>query len=112
MDTLINLTFKDADDAHRAHLATESYAQHEALGEFYASVREATDAFVEAAIALDLPPPATNTDLLTQLEESYVALVDGRDVACQSDAALENLHDEIAAVYLKAIYKLKRFTQP
>lgn len=108
MELLIDMTFADADAAHRAHLTTESYAQHKALGEFYDAVRSATDAFVEAAIALDLPPPDTETDLLARLESSYVALVNAREESCGGDATLENLHDEIAGVYLKAIYQLKR----
>ena len=108
MHSLIDLTFADADAAHRAHLATNSYAQHNALGEFYDAVRSATDTFIEASIGLDLPPPDANADMLAQLEESYVELTDNRDEACRRNPVLENLHDEIAAVYLKAIYKLKR----
>ena len=108
MELLIDMTFADADAAHRAHLATQSYAQHQALGEFYDAVRSATDAFVEAAIALDLPAPESETDLLPRLESSYVALVNARVESSGGDATLENLHDEIAGVYLKAIYQLKR----
>ena len=48
------------------------------------------------------------TDLLGRLESSYVALVNAREESCGGDATLENLHDEIAGVYLKAIYQLKR----
>lgn len=113
MEDLVELTFGDADAAHRAHLTTQSHAQHEALGEFYDAVRSATDAFVEAAIALDIPlPEGGDANMLTRLEESYASLIDGRDQHCMRDQTLENLHDEIAAVYLKAIYKLKRFIQP
>jgi hypothetical protein len=109
MDEIIDLVFGDADEAHREHLLSESFAQHEALGEFYEDVRGALDAFVEAAIALDLPlPEDREPDMLARLEASYVQLRDGREAACGGDATLENLHDELAAVYLKAIYKLKR----
>ena len=34
--------------------------------------------------------------------------LDGRDVACQGNPTLENLHDGITHAYAKAIYKLKR----
>jgi hypothetical protein len=109
MDEIIDLVFGDADEAHREHLLTESYAQHEALGEFYDGARGALDSFVEAAIALDLPlPEDREPDMLTRLEASYVTLAEGRDAACGGDATLQNLHDELAAVYLRAIYKLKR----
>lgn len=111
MEDLVELTFGDADAAHRAHLTTQSFAQHSALGEFYEDVRSATDAFVEAGIGLDIPMPE-EPDMLVRLEESYTNLIDSRDTHCQRNPTLENLHDEIAAVYLKAIYRLKRFAQP
>lgn len=113
MDEIIDLVFADADEAHREHLLAESLSQHEALGEFYAGARVAVDAFVEAAIALDLPlPEDREPDMLKRLEGSYVQLMEGRDAACAGDATLENLHDELAAVYLATIYKLKRFKKP
>jgi len=113
MEDLVGLTFGDADAAHLAHLTTRSHGQHEALGEFYDAVRSTTDAFVEAAIALDIPPPeGADADMLLRLEESYTSLIEGRDQHCMRDPTLENLHDEIAATYLKVIYKLKRFINP
>lgn len=112
MRPVLDITFSDADEAHRAHLASDSHAQHLALGEFYEAVRSAADAFVEASIALDLPVPQANNDMLARLEESYLELTDNRDEACMHNPVLENLHDEIVGVYLKAIYALKRFVQP
>ena len=109
MDEILDLVFSDADRAHREHLLSETLSQHEALGEFYEDARDAVDAFVEAAIALDLPLPADrDADILGALEASYVSLTDARERACQGDATLENLFDEVGAVYLKAIFKLKR----
>lgn len=109
MQEIIDLVFDDADTAHVEHLLTQSYAQHEALGEFYENAREALDAFVEAAIALDLPlPEDRESNMLARLEETYVKLAENREATCGGDATLENLHDELAAVYLKAIYRLKR----
>jgi len=109
MDEIIDQVFGDADSAHRQHLLSESYAEHQALGEFYPAARAAVDAFVEAAIALDLPLPADrDADILGALEASYVSLTDARERTCQGDATLENLFDEVGAVYLKAIFKLKR----
>lgn len=111
MEDLIDLTFGDADAAHRTHLTTQSHAQHLALGDFYGDVRAATDAFVEAAIGLDLKL-SQGPDMLARLEDSYATLVEDRERQCMNNPTLENLHDEIAAVYLKAIYRLKRFVQP
>ena len=109
MEQLIDVVFADADEAHRQHLATESFAEHEALGEFYDEVRGAVDAFVESAIGLDIPAPASpDTPVLNKLEESYIALKDMRDGLCQQDTTLENLFDNITACYTKALFKLKR----
>ena len=56
INSLIDLVFTDADAAHKQHLATETLQEHEALGEFYASVREAVDSTAEAIIALGQIP--------------------------------------------------------
>lgn len=110
MDKLIDTVFKTADQAHIQHLGSESYAEHMALGEFYAGAREALDAFVEAAIGLDMPAPVkTNPPILQQLEDGYVELVEMRDEVCAGATVLENLFDNLTAAYATAIYKLKRF---
>lgn len=109
MEQLIDLVFADADDAHRQHLATESFAEHMALGEFYDGVRGAVDAFVETGTGLDLPPLASpETPVINKLEESYIALKDMRDAMCQGDTTLENLFDGITGCYATALFKLKR----
>lgn len=109
MEQIVDLIFDDADAAHRQHLATESFSEHEALAEFYGSVRSALDSFAEAAMGLDIPPIETGeTPILNKLEESYIALKDMRDGACQGDTTLENLFDGITACYTKTLFKLKR----
>lgn len=110
---ILDTVFDDADLAHREHLLAESLSVHEALGEFYAGVRVAVDAFVESAIGLDVPPPEHPTDdIIARLEASYVTLIEGRDAACQDDPTLLNLHDEVTRNYTAVLYKLKRFTKP
>lgn len=109
MEHAIEVVFDNADAAHRQHLLSEKLSEHLALGEFYVSAREKLDAFVEAAIALDMPlPPLAGTPILDQLESGYVELVEMRDSACQNNPTLLNLFDELTATYTAAIYKLKR----
>ena len=109
---VIDIVFADADAAHRAHLATQSYAQHVALGDFYEEAREKVDKLVENMIALDLPAPEPDeANMLTHLESRYVELAGGRDELCQGATVLENIFDELLQVYTRAIYKLKRFTK-
>ena len=110
MDKMIDLVFSHADQAHIQHLASESYAEHMALAEFYDAARAATDAIVEAAIGLDIPGPSKATSpILAQLEQGYVDLVEMRDEICQGATVLENLFDNLTAAYTTALYKLKSF---
>ena len=111
IDALVKQVFKDADDAHREHLLTRSYAQHVALGDFYEGAREKVDAITEAYIALgmDLPSDPAGSPL-KQLEDSYVELESMKEEICKDICTLENLYDELTAVYLSTIYKLKRLS--
>jgi hypothetical protein len=110
IERLIGQVFGDADDDHKEHLLTRSYAQHMALGDFYDGVRDALDAVVEAHIALvgpdDIADP-TGTPL-EQLEDGYVALMGMREKVCDGCPTIENLYDTLTGEYLTAIYKLKR----
>ncbi len=90
INSLIDLVFADADAAHKQHLATETLQEHEALGEFYASVREAVDTTAEVIIALGQIPDG-EPDMLARLQATYRA----RQIA-------------IGAAYLKAIWRLTR----
>lgn len=108
MDDFIFTVFSNADDAHRAHLATESFAQHEALGEFYGDVREALDSFVEAAIGLDVGVPEAPADMVAELESGMIDLASQRERLCQDNPTLLNKFDEITGVYARALFKLKR----
>lgn len=110
MNELVNQVFGDADTAHRQHLLSTSFAEHEALGEFYPAARDALDELVESMIALEVPlmdaPPNTP---LTDLEVAYINLIDMREVVCQDDTTLMTLFDNLTSIYTKAIYKLRRF---
>ena len=108
MNDLLDVVFTNADSAHRQHLASESFAEHEALGEFYTDVRSAADAFTEAAIGLDVGPPEGVADITAELESGLIDLSQMRDQVCQGDNTLLNKFDELTGVYAKALFKLKR----
>lgn len=108
MNDLLDVVFTNADSAHRQHLASESFAEHEALSEFYADVRDAADAFTEAAIGLDVAPPDGSTDIVGELEAGLIDLSQMRDQVCQGNNTLLNKFDELTGVYAKALFKLKR----
>jgi len=107
VNELLDVVFANADAAHRQHLASESFAEHEALGEFYADARVAADAFTEAAIGLDVPPP-DGDDPIAVIEGGLIELADMRERVCQDNPTLLNLFDELTAVYARALFKLKR----
>ena len=109
-DELIAQVVDDADSAHLAHLVSTSYAQHEALGEFYVEVRKRMDSLVEAPVGLDVSPPTPpDSPILPKLEAGLIELNNMRDGFCQGSPVLENLYDELCQTYVAAIYKLKRF---
>jgi len=110
VNEITDLVFGDADAAHRQHLATQSYAEHMALGSFYEDVREGMDALAEALIALGQLPKAPGAPILNQLRDSFTRLQDMRSV-CDGVWAAENLFDNVTATYLSAIYKLERLTK-
>jgi hypothetical protein len=110
VNSVVALVFADADAAHKQHLATQSYAEHVALGSFYEDVRAGVDALAEALVAMGQRPEPAPKPILDQLRDSFVQLGDLRSV-CDGVPAAENLFDNVTATYLSAIYKLERLTK-
>lgn len=107
MDELIEFLLTAADDAHKAHLATRSYAEHEALGAFYEGVRADADALFEALIGMGNTPTPNEEQPSEVLKERYAELQRMRGI-CDGDPAAENLFDSVSAHFLSTIYKLDR----
>lgn len=109
----MGVLFLARDVAHRAHLNTESYAQHMALGSFYDSIIELADKFAEAWMGRNKKKignipfmKAPDSDILKQMEVMLEIVEESRDF-CKDDSALENIIDEIVGEFLSTIYKLK-----
>jgi DNA-binding ferritin-like protein len=114
-EVFIGHLFLARDVAHSVHLNTRSYAKHKALQKFYEGVIEAADNFAEVyqgrhgligPIALQ---SAKKTNNIVEFLESELKELEGmRDTVCdKDDSVLQNLIDEIFALYLSTIYKLK-----
>lgn len=112
---LIALLFLSREYAHRAHLRTNSYAQHMALNEFYESIVEIADSLAEAyqgrnGIIDDIPMlEETDTgepaDVLARHLESIEKM---RYTAVEkTETAMQNIIDEAVAQYLSTLYKLR-----
>lgn len=110
LDKLITRVFADRNAAHAEHWVTKSFAQHEALGEFYEGVIGAIDKYVEAyqgtfGQAAKLPDQVP--DITDYLRGQMLWLIENRSKISKEVPALENLLDELTGVYMKALYKLE-----
>lgn len=110
----VALLFLSRDFAHKEHLNSKSYAEHVALGGFYDGIVDLADSFVEAwqgrnlELIGEIPTlQSPKGDALAVLRRHLEVLEDARDVFPEKDSALNNIVDEIVALYLSTIYKLK-----
>lgn len=101
---------------HIMHWTTGSYAQHQALGEYYAAIEELVDTWVEAftgryGVLTQFPPVGAifNGDpapYLTQLNKNIAEM--RSDAKFPQDTALQNIVDEIVAQIDTTLFKLNR----
>lgn len=113
IEELISRVFFSRDASHVLHWKTRSYAQHEALGDFYSSIIDLLDKLVECyqgycdalgeVTLTNKEMPSDISDLLTQ-DVDWIC--ENRDKIAQSSSALANIIDEICALYMRTIYKL------
>ena len=109
----LGLLFASRDYAHKMHLATDSYAQHMALGAFYEEIIGLADELAEAWMGRNLQKigeiPTINVpkgEPLNVFKRLLEVVQDTRDF-CENDTVLSNIIDEIESVYSSALYKLK-----
>ena len=118
MAELLGVLFLARDVTDSVHLNTRSYAKHIALQEFYEGIIPLADALAEAyqgrhglvgPIAIQGAKKATNVVefLKTQLTEIEAARYAALD---KTDTAIQNIVDEIVALYLSTLYKLNFLT--
>lgn len=113
IEKLISRVFYARNLAHFEHWRTKSFSQHSALGDFYDGVIDALDALVEAhqganGVIGSVPAPdAPKGEILPALEADAEWIEKNHEKVCGGNRALANLLDNVTAVYLSAIYKLK-----
>ena len=109
----MGLLFASRDYAHKAHLATESYAEHKALNKFYDGIVDLADDLAEAWMGRngknigeipDIKSP--KGEPLSVMKRLLEVVEDTRDFV-GDDSTLNNIIDEIVALYLSTIYKLQ-----
>lgn len=111
-ENLIARVFYDRNHAHLEHWKTTSYAQHEALAEFYIKAVDTLDRFIEAYRGLgnevgDLPKHEGFPTILKCLNENAKWIATNRNKISEGVEALQNILDELVGLYLTTIYKLK-----
>lgn len=107
--------FLARDVAHSVHLNTRSFAKHKALGSFYDKVVDLADSFAEAYQGrhgligpISLQTAKKNGNIVEFLQDSLDEIESNRYKICEeNDSAIQNIIDEIVALYLSTLYKLK-----
>ena len=111
----VGMLFLARDVAHSTHLNTRSYSKHIALNEFYDGIIDLADKFAEAYQGkygligpISLMSAKKTNNIVEFLEDSLKDIEEMRyKVVDKSDTALQNIIDEIVALYLSTLYKLK-----
>lgn len=113
IEQLIARVFHSRNVSHWSHWRTKSYAEHQALGDFYDGVIDALDALIEAYqgkndLVGPIPQPdSKGSDVLALLQGDADWIEANHEEICGGDRAIANLIDELRSQYLSAIYKLR-----
>jgi hypothetical protein len=111
----VGILFLARDVTHSVHLNTRSYSKHKALQKFYESIIDLADSFAEAYQGrhglmgpISLQSAKKTTNIIDFLQNQLEEIENDRYKICEeSDSAIQNLIDEIIALYLSTLYKLR-----
>jgi len=110
INELITKIFTERNNSHAKHWSTDSYAQHQALGEFYENVIEILDKYVEAYMGTfgkieDIPEDVDN--ICQVVRDNLIWLNESRSELSKEVPALENILDELAGLHMSTLFKLE-----
>jgi hypothetical protein len=111
----VGILFLARDVTHSVHLNTRSYSKHKALQRFYENIIELADNFAEAYQGrhglmgpISLQSAKKTTNIIEFLENQLEEIETDRYKICdETDTTIQNLIDEIVALYLATLYKLR-----
>jgi hypothetical protein len=114
----VGLLFLGRNVAHSTHLNTRSFSKHMALNTFYDEIIDLADSFAEAYQGrhglmgqIVTPPNKKAANIIEFLQGQLDEIEKMRYEVCdKSDTAIQNIIDEIVALYLSTLYKLKFLT--
>ena len=115
-EKFIGNLFLARDVTHSVHLNTRSYAKHKALNKFYVSIIELADDFAEAYQGkygligpIELQSAKKTNNVVEFLEDMVKTIMDSRyDVVEKECTPLQNIIDEILALFYSTLYKLRQ----
>lgn len=111
----VGMLFLARDVTHSVHLNTRSYSKHKALQKFYENIIELADNFAEAYQGrhglmgpISLQTAKKTTNIVQFLENQLEEIEADRYKICdKDDSVIQNLIDEILALYLSTLYRLR-----
>lgn len=110
IEQLIAQVFEARNAAHGQHWKTNNGEQHRALGEFYDEAIDVLDRYVEThqgLFGLVGDTPDQSPDITNALRDQMIWLTKNRADVTRGIPPLQNIYDELTAVYLKTLYKLE-----
>ncbi len=110
VEKLIEKVFHARDAAHSEHWKTNSYARHQALGEYYDEVVDTLDKFIEAyqgTFGIIGDVAGQEKDVAKMIHDDIIWLNENRARLAKNVPALENILDELTSLHMKTLYKLE-----
>jgi hypothetical protein len=111
----VGMLFLARDVAHSTHLSTRSFAKHMALNTFYDEIVGLADSFAEAYQGkyglmgpISLMSAKKTTNIVEFLQEQMDEIEAKRyKIVDKECTPLHNIIDEIVALYMSTLYKLR-----
>ena len=111
----VGMLFLARDVTHSVHLNTRSFAKHMALQGFYEGVVGLADDFAEAYQGrhgligpISLQSAKKTSNVIEFLQDQLAEIESNRYKFCEKEeTAIQNIIDEIVALYLSTLYKLR-----
>lgn len=117
IEEMISMCFKTRNQAHLSHWKTKSFAEHKALGHFYEDLIGLLDKLVEACQGsksiighVNLACKDESVEIIKNLTDDANWISRNRSKIAHGVPALENILDEIVALYLTTLYKIKNLS--
>ena len=114
MEQIVAILFLDRTLTHMEHLRTSSYAQHIALQGFYDGIIDLADTLAETyqgyegIMNIPLLSSAPSGKIEDHLSKRVLEIQKLRK-SCDL-SAIQNIVDEIVALYLSTVYKLRQLS--